>query len=273
MSLQRKLLIGNGTNQDIDLNPPDNEIWYISKKNKVEEPYSVTDGFVDTNIDASATCNMLSNTYSNGLGKMVFDAPITQIPSLFLSGSTIEQIGLPNQITRILNGAFVFSTSLWMINMPPELVYLDHSVFAYCYQLQNIKFPYNLTKINRTTFSNCSSLTSVEISPNINIVDHNAFSYCKNLQMIKIGKNVSSISYEAFYRCSLLSTIIIQANEPPTLGHKNELMNLYPTFYGCATPLNVYVPDGFESVYAQNQDWGAYYSNMVFHPLSEYQNA
>lgn len=72
-------------------------ITYTSSNDYIVQP-TVTSGF---------GANLISNTYEEGVGKMVFDGPVTTIgPDTFDRCFTLTGITLPNTIRTIEEGAF-----------------------------------------------------------------------------------------------------------------------------------------------------------------------
>lgn len=80
---------------------PTNEIWYTSIDGAVVTPYS---GGANQNASAYTTfgANITSNTYENGKGVILFDAPITQIGEYaFYNCKSLKTVTVPYHIETI----------------------------------------------------------------------------------------------------------------------------------------------------------------------------
>ena len=109
---------------------------------------------------------LVSNTYENGIGRLIFDADITDIPySSFKDCTSIIEIKFPDSVTSIGESAFEGCTSLTSITIPDSVTSIGISAFYNCTSLKSIAIPNKVTKIGQWAFSGCSSLTSVYCKP------------------------------------------------------------------------------------------------------------
>jgi len=98
---------------------PFNQIWYSTWNNQVFRPY----GDFDRQI--------VSNTYVDGKGVIVFDGPVTKIGDSAFSSSYITDIALPNSIESI--GKYAFRRSgITSFHTPDNLESVDNEAFRYC---------------------------------------------------------------------------------------------------------------------------------------------
>lgn len=159
---------------------PNNEIWYTSTDGSVVEPYA-------TNVFGA---NILSNTYEDGKGVIVFDGPVTKVgESAFYGYDTdcdkLTSVTIPNGVIEIGNSAFYSVNNLQTINIPNSVKTIGTFAFAGCTSLNNINLPNSLTKIGVRTFSNCDGLTVVTIPDSVVSIGDIAFDYCNNLKEFK----------------------------------------------------------------------------------------
>ena len=135
--------------------PADNEIWYTTVDGSIIE----TTAPIDSEWAMMFGTPMVSHTYKNGRGVMVFENYVQHIgPFSFEGNSKLNTIILPSKITSIyLSGC----SSLTSVTIPNNVTSLEYGVFAACSSLSSITIPNSVTSIGESVFSGCSSLTSI----------------------------------------------------------------------------------------------------------------
>ena len=106
---------------------------------------------------------------------------------LYINGELIQNLVIPQGITKIPDNAFADCTSLVSVDISESV-----------------------TTIGRSAFSGCTSLANVALSPNIKDIEDGAFANCKALETIEIPVSLKTIKSLAFYRCTSLSYISFQ---------------------------------------------------------------
>ena len=200
-----------------------NEIRYTNYSGTVSELA------YPANVDA----NLVSNTYENGQGLMVFDGPITSVGQLFDSNTarTITSIELPNgvlvlnekfmsdgmnlgsfdipkTVTSICNYAF-YKCGFKTIDLPDKLVFLGSNVFAGCIYLKTITIPEGIESIESSTFSSCDKLESVNFPEGLVSIKDYAFFACEKLGNISLPEGITSIGSSAFSACNMEGVVHI----------------------------------------------------------------
>ena len=177
---------------------PNNEIWYTSSDEEVTTLLNV------------CGVQIVSNTYENGLGRIVFDGDVTSIgENAFMYADNLTSVILPNSVTSIGDYAFICSYGLTSITLSNSLETIGKSAFEACYGLTSITLPNSVTSIGESAFDRCFNLTSITLSNSLTSIGESAFEGCSGLISINIPNSVTNIGKRAFSECISLTSIII----------------------------------------------------------------
>ena len=231
--------------------PQSNEIFYTSTDGNIVNPY-------DSNVFGGI---IISNTYNNGVGVIVFDRPITTIGYEAFYGSKLTSVTIPDSVTSIGGHAFKSCSSLTSVTIPDSVTTIGGEAFAYCASLTSVTIPDSVTTIGGYAFYICTrltsvtigdsvttigdyafrscSLTSVTIPDSVTTIGWYAFAYCSSLTSITIPDSVTTIGDDAFQSCSSLTSVTIGAG-------LNYLDN--GLFAGCTSLTSVVIPDNITKI-------------------------
>ncbi len=158
----------------------DNIITYTSTNGKVVTPYNVY----------AFGASIVSNEYTDGIGIIVFDGPVSMIGTYAFYGcSALKTINLPITVTKIEERAFT-SCGFESINLPEMVTSIGYEAFADCDKLANIVIPNNLKHIGKLAFSGTTNLKSIKLNNGLQSIECGAFS-CSGLTEISIPGSVS----------------------------------------------------------------------------------
>ncbi len=184
----------------------------------------------------------------------------------------LEEIVIPSThngkgVSKILDGAFEYCTSLTSVTIPDSVTSIGYNAFFCCTALKSVTIPDSVTSIGADAFSgctsikeatipvsaiahiptsslqtlvvsgegaigpfafeNCTSLKSVTIKGGVASIGSGAFLGCTSLEDVVIGDGVTTVESQAFEGCTSLKGIVIP-DGVTTMG--------YNVFFGCTKP-------------------------------------
>ncbi len=180
--------------------PLSNEIWYTSTDGNIVEPH-------DSTVFGA---NIVSNTYENGRGVILFDGEVTEIGNeAFYQNNSLKSIAIPNSVTFIGENAFLQCFRLSNANLNEGLSEIKHSAFFQCNSLTDITIPNSVTTIRMYAFRECKNIACVIIGENTESIGRFAFYGCENLKELTFGNSLTSIESLAFARCLNLTCVAL----------------------------------------------------------------
>ena len=172
--------------------------------------YTSTDGTVVEPRYARFGANVLSNTYENGVGKIVCDGNVTEIGNdAFYQCYKLTSITIPETVKTIGESAFILCDGIVNITIPNSVTSIGESAFDGCRALTKVVLSNRLTEIKNYTFYSCTALQTVSIPSSVETIGGNAFSGCSSLKNLEICNGVKSIEPFAFSECSALTDVLI----------------------------------------------------------------
>lgn len=211
-----------------------NEIWYTSTDGNIVEP----------NNTLAFGANIISNTYVNGKGVILFDDDLTSVLSgAFKSNYSLKTITLPESINTLGESVFQYCSSLTQIDLPDGIVKIGGSSFYGCESLIEINLPssLNLKKCGSKIFYECTSLVKANLKdlPKAEYIPYSMFQGCSALVEVIMPKCILEIDHDVFYNCSSLKTI----NWPDSLTTIAS-----SAFKKCTSIENINLPEGITSL-------------------------
>lgn len=213
---------------------PKNEIWYTSKDGTIVEPSQVVKRYISSVFGA----NIVSNTYQDGKGVIVFDGVVKYIGGLaFQENRNLTSISIPEGVTKIMKSSFYNCTSLSSVTIPRGVFEIEERAFYNCTNLTSIIIPNSVVKIGDNAFANCTSLTSIALP------DPASYS------MLSLGER-------AFFNCKSLTSIYCKSPNPPRIDGGN-------AFEGVSSDCKLYVQPESVEKYKKTAGWKRFYSTTI----------
>ena len=161
----------------------------------------------------------------NDIVKVVLGKDVTYISNeAFAYCKYLEQIELPEGLTKIGQSCFMGCGSLTSIKIPSTVRTIDECAFQDCYSLERVELPEGLTSIGARAFMICGALNEITLPSSLRSIGDGAFwnAGCNDTGMryLVIPKGVESIGEDAFGACSHL-TVYTPYSVRPSGWHKS----------------------------------------------------
>ena len=216
--------------------------YYCSGLTSVSIPNSVTSigieafsgcsGLTAVNItDLESWCKIKFGSFSFGPAHR-----------LYLNGSEVTDLVIPNGVTSIGNFAFESCSGLTSIIIPNSVTSIGDCAFRGCSSLTSIEIPNSVTSIGHTAFYKCTKLTFITIPNSVTSIGDCTFEYCSGLKSVTIPNSVTSIGSSAFRNCSGLTSVTCEATSVPSIEYDvfSNVPQSRATLYVPASALKAY---------------------------------
>ena len=147
-----------------------------------------------------------------------------------------KHVIIPDGVTEIGEKAF-WRKNIESVTMPNSVTMIGAGAFMYCFDLQEAVFSVQLTEIRENAFVDCQGLQKICLSDSIKKIGACAFSGCVTLEDAVIPETVEELGENAFSGCPQLR------NQGAFFIYKNVLYH----YVGELTCVDI--PDGVEEVH------------------------
>ena len=219
---------------------PRNQVWYTTLSGQ------------PARVNGTGDYSLVSNTYENGKGVIVFEQNLEYIPMYLINGTDITSVEIPEGVKKINYGAFDLCKDLSSVQLPENLEVIGPNAFAACSSLTEIELPANLRVLDRGAFGE-SGLRSIALPDGLEILASGAFIYCESLMGdVVIPQSVVQIGEGVFDGCPHLERVYVESINPPVCS-SSAFRDGYE--WGGTEGCDVFVPDESGAVYAAAQGW------------------
>ena len=163
--------------------------------------------------------------------------PLISAKALYLNGSPVTELKIPDGIKEIKNNAFTGCDNIESVVIPNSVTSIGDLAFSNCDSIKSIVIPDSVTYLGNGAFSYCSNLRDVTLSKGLTAINQKAFIGCVRIWDIVIPDNVTLIDYDAFDDCHGLLRVTLP---------KNLTKMDFPAFSGCYKLVEVYNPSSLD---------------------------
>lgn len=202
--------------------------------------------------------------------------PIYYAKNLYLNGSLVTDLIIPEGVTSISYAAFYNCTSLRSVTFPDSLTFVGQCAFSECTNISavyvddiarwceidfydvlsnplfyankiylngtlvtDLIIPNGVKKIRQCAFPKCFDFKSITIPESVTSIESSAFSNCTGLTKVIIPDSVTRIGGNAFYNCTAIEEVKF-GKYVESIGDS--------AFYNCSKLSNVIIPDSVTSI-------------------------
>ena len=181
--------------------------------------------------DLVAWCNISFLGYESN--------PLYYAHHLYLNGTEITSLTIPNSVTSIGAYAFYGCTGLTSLTIPNSVTSIGAYAFEGCTGLTSLTIPNGVTSIGAYAFEGCTGLTSLTIPNGVTSIGARAFEGCTGLTSLTIPNSVTSIGAYAFKGCTGATSLTIP-NGVTSIGAR--------AFEGCTGLTSLTIPNSVTSI-------------------------
>lgn len=155
--------------------------------------------------DLAAWCNINFQLPENNWD--YYSNPLVKAHHLYLNGTKIKKLEIPEGITRIKDGAFFGGEDFTTLTLPSSVSAIGENAFADC-GFTSITIPNSVTYLGWGSFKGNYNLTSVTIPNSVTTIGGYAF-YYSGLTSVTIPNSVTEIYEYTFEGCANLTSVTI----------------------------------------------------------------
>ena len=110
-------------------------------------------------------CSSNGTMYTNNIERVTIGNEVTVLPNVFLKGSKITSVTIPNSVSIIGSHAFSDCSALKSISIPNSVNSLGGNLCNGCSNLKSVAIGKSVTDMGKFNFYGCDSLTSMYCLP------------------------------------------------------------------------------------------------------------
>lgn len=211
----------------------DNVKWTLTKDNVIYiygsgDMYDYTDQPEWYSYAASSTTSY----------DLVVEKGVTSIGEFAFYACQIQNISLPETITRIGKGSFADNYRVTSLVIPSSVQIIADDAFERCKKLETVTLKSGLRTIGKYAFVDCENLVSISIPNTCESIDEWAFGNA-GIRTITFGNGLKKIGMRAFSNCTQLESVTLP-DSVTFIGKQ--------AFSGCASLKSVTLSNSLSSI-------------------------
>ncbi|MFI3328863.1 MAG: leucine-rich repeat protein [bacterium] len=208
---------------------------------EIHVPKSLT--HIDSNFVETLRKNKVniysSNTDNPNNLMMVGNLLIQYNSIIYLNNrTTVKDIVIPDNVTSILDDAFLNCKSLVSVKLHDNVVNIGNNAFKNCELLVNIKLHDKVANIGDEAFRGCESLKTIQLPNSIESLGDALFGGCYLLEEVNIPEKITQLNDNMFAFCSSLKSIDI--SKITKIGNN--------TFESCRELVDINIPNTLTTI-------------------------
>lgn len=181
----------------------------------------------------------------------------------FQNCSSLKEIHFPEnaKFVNVMANLLFGCSSITELYVPDNVTKISNNAFQNCSSLTNIRIPGHITNLPQNTFNGCEALTSLDLPEALTTVGIKAFAM-SGLENITIPAGVANIPVSLFMKCARLETITLLRDSAKD-GSITTLANVN-AFTGCTALNHISVVPEDVDAYKVAENWSNY--SYLFDP-------
>lgn len=180
--------------------------------------------------------------------------PLNYGKNLYLNGTKVTNLTIPNTVTKIKDYTFHKCESLTKVTIPNSVTEVCSYAFNGCSGLTSLTLPNSLRTIQPRAFYGCSGLPSLEIPNSVTSIGNYAFSGCTGMSLLTIPNSITKFEGMVFNGCTALAAIRSKIIDPQSVTYSGPpIFNDVPR-----NTCTVYVPLNTRNSYLASSNWNTF---------------
>lgn len=185
---------------------------------------------------------------------------LKKINHIAFSGLKLSSLDLNDDLERIEQRAFLWTSMPFQIKLPKDLIYIGNEAFCSCGIEGELVIPENCVSISSGAFK-WNQITKLTLPSKLEIIESEAFFAVGPITEVTIPKFVDYIRDGAFAENSYLQTVICLNPEPPVL-EGNPFGGLY------MDKVVLQVPEQSVELYRNTDGWNQFKNITAYRELA-----
>ena len=198
--------------------------------------------------DAFAGCTSLAGVHISDIAAwcaITFGSPASNpfatATDLYLDGSLVTALDIPDGVTAIPSNGFYTCTSIESLTLPASLTAIGDEAFKGCSSLASINFADKaaLATIGKSAFEDCAAISILVLPSSLTTLGSYAFYGCENIVSASLPDGLDVIADGLFGECTALASVNIPASAA-SIG--------FGSFYECVSLTEINIPDAVSTI-------------------------